>query len=421
MLTRIVVAVTILWGFAITSPVHAGRWEFQAGVGYDFLSQEFFLDSLQQVGIDSVLVNWNFRRDYLDDLKGQLSVRYRSSDFRTLESRWQYEQTDELIRQKANLRWQPRAGAVRFDLRQEFEHRLRYRGDDKPGDQYLSGFTRIRARSPVGDRFGLFGQTDLDFVDFGGPLPISADYQRIQLRAGSTFQTVRLMLELAGFGGGRRAPDSARLEYWSMGCDASAIGSIFTTEHTYLLRVERRDYNRGENEDDYTRLDFSGRTEGSIRGHLFWRVETDLEAVWFASGDQINASYERLQVVPLVGRSWGTFRAGAGPSVDVLFEQADEFGQGEAHREVGGRADLDYVGIGGVLASLQSQLAWRNMVQEGEFQSDFLVQRLSLFGDLPLAGQLRLALFFSAEWEWHEQAEDDMRVYLLSSGLTWRF
>jgi hypothetical protein len=61
----------------IVSPVLAGGdFSFKAGLGYEFISQEFFLDSLAEIGADSLATITSLKTTYLDDIRGQLSLTY---------------------------------------------------------------------------------------------------------------------------------------------------------------------------------------------------------------------------------------------------------------------------------------------------------------------------------------------------------
>ena len=68
---RVAVLVPLLAGSCFNT-IEAGTLDLKAGIGYDFISQEFFLDSISRSGTDSL--DFALKTDYLDDIKGRVQL-----------------------------------------------------------------------------------------------------------------------------------------------------------------------------------------------------------------------------------------------------------------------------------------------------------------------------------------------------------
>ena len=73
------------------------------------------------------------------------------------------------------------------------------------------------------------------------------------------------------------------------------------------------------------------------------------------------------------------------------------------------------------LGTLESVLGYRNLKYVNGLQSNFIYERLNLIADWNIFGGLNFNIIFSAEWEWHENEEENSQIFLLSSGLKYRF
>ena len=91
----IIIAIFLIAGEVKTED--PGNFIARAGLGYDFISQEYYLDTARY-DPDSVLTATLLKKDYLDDKKGLLYMKYSldANSWRSIEAGW--EQTDEIYR-----------------------------------------------------------------------------------------------------------------------------------------------------------------------------------------------------------------------------------------------------------------------------------------------------------------------------------
>ena len=415
--------ILILLAGGIWSSIQAAGLSFRAGVGYEFLSQEFFLDSLSRTGADSLAALTALKTTYLDDVRAQLSVSYVPSDRSRPELHSSLEQTRDFVRLKFLADYRPTLGRLRLDWSGEIDWKEGYGDSAKPDDSYVYGYGRARFMLPLSERLSLSWQVRSDFVSFDSAAPYSFDHYRLGGKAG-------ILRTFAGFSSldmylfclARKVPDSSGLEYLSCGAEMSFLGFYPRGELDLLVRVESKNYNLPGKQDDYIRLEADIRNKVSLGNLFFIRQEVDLEAHSFGQSDFFNNNYQRLELNLVGGVEKHTLSAGLGPHFEVLSEEKNgDMSFGEDYCETGLKTDLDYMNPGLLFCSVESVLAFRNLYQEGDLHSDFLIERLNLLGDWRILGAMSLNILLSAEWEWHEKAEENNRLFLVSAGAYYTF
>ena len=429
-MNRILKALLVL-GALLTVPSpsgHASDLTFQGGFGYDFFSQEYFLsrsswvDSLNAVGPDSALAEWELTKNYLDDFKVQLGLDYVASGASDWRLQLSYEQTGEFIRPRLNGELTASSTRGRYRLGLELEGRSRYRGETDFGDDYFEGRLRNRLTVPLGPVITAKAQVDFELVRFRHAATYSYDYTRISSRLGTGFVFEGgSYADLALFAKRREVPDSSDLAYLNLGVDGSLFAYYPAGELDLFAAVGRKTYDQVEDRDDHWRAELDARNRLRIGQSWFSRQELELEAVRYDGVDPVNRDYTRLGVAVTAGLDMLPLTLALGPEIDLLTEREDAFDIGDDYFESGLRLDLDLLIPGAVLLSGESSTGFRDQRREDDFQSDFVFERVMLIADLQLAGHLGLNVLLSADWEWHEQSADDTRTALFSSSLTYTF
>jgi hypothetical protein len=422
-LTRILIAAVILMcSVVLPSGVQAGNLALKAGVGYDYFSQQYFLDSLQPAGADSVLTRFALTSNFLNDFKGMVGLTYHTANSRLFELRAGYEQTSQLLRAKLQSDWHPKLGASRLDWHTELDWRNRYHGNASSGDSYVLGSTTLRYRVPTGASTHLWAQGQADGVSFHDNVAYSYNYWRVGGKIGIDRQLNDLnVVELDGFAVGRQVPDSTSLGYFSGGLESSLFGTFGRLDLDMMARAEWKTYHQADSQGNYTRLEFDCRNRIRLGGSYFGRCDLTSDITWYEAQDPLNADYQRVTLATLGGKDFGGFSLAVGPEMELLREQAKELAEREDYIEVGGEASLDLLHPGGGIASLESVSGRRNIRYPTSILTSYTFQRLSLFSDWTLFGRLNLNILASAEWEWHSDSANNNRLYLISSSLTWRF
>lgn len=414
------VATTLLvlvGGFA--GGIRASDLSFRAGLGYDFLSQEYFLDTIV-TSSDSVFTDWAMTTNYLDDVKGQLGLTYSPFSDRHLEIRAAYDQTPEFLRIRLSGNLDSRIQKAKLRFNGDIESKNRYEGSSEFGDSYLLGNTRARLSLPLRESLSLGFQLKGDGVRFESSSEYNYDYFRLGGKVGlektfdnCSFSSLSFSMET------RKVPVTSQLNYVKLSGEASIFGFYSSGEMDIIGRLERKRYRKELGLDDYYRYEIDGRNKLHLSSKWFSRQELDFELMRYRPDDPVNFSYMRIGMTILAGFERGAVSFAVGPSIEYLDEQEGDLAIGGDYFEVGVCSSLDILKPGILLCSAESTSGKRDLKTEGNLISDFVFERISLISDFSVVGSLRFSLIFSAEWEWHENDKDNTRIFLLSSNLSY--
>ncbi len=402
--------------------LQASSFDYRAGIGYDFLSQEYFLDSASFAGLDSTLTEWALKTTYLDDIKGQFSLTYFPYVDRRLQFQSSYEQTPEFMRIRLTGDTRSKLGRSKVDFNSELEWRHRYRDTSDFGDSYLSGYFKAKLATPLNGSIAAALQFQGDGVTFQSPSEFNYNFYRLGVKAGLTksyenfsFADARLFVIT------RQVPDSLELNYLNFGIEGSLFGFYAGGEIDLYSRVERKDYNQPSNKDDHYRFELTTRNKVGLGKGWFSRQDIDFELTLYSSIDPVNFDYGRARLTLMYGYGNNGMSLGIGPEFEYLDERQNDLPEGEDYFESGAKVDFDYMKFSRLFCSFESITGVRNLKFENDLQSDFSFERLNIIADVKLLAVLSLNVLFSAEWEWHERREENSQVYLLSSNLSYAF
>ncbi len=402
--------------------VESGEIEVRAGIGYDYLSQRFFLDSAAIEGPDSALVDWQLRTTYLDDLKGILSVSYTPLKSNELKLRAAYDQTADFLRLRAGSDFSREVGKTRVDLYSDVEWRDRNGAGTDFGDSYIYLYGRSKLTTPLTSSLSMKIQLQAEDVDFKSVTSTGFAYSRLTGYLGLSKSFADFSFgDLRLFAGTRNVSDSSQLDYSSIGAEVNFFGSLVVGNLDFALRLEHKDYNRPGNQADHQNLDSYCRNSTGVGSGWVNRQEFEFEAALYPDEDPVNSSYLRTGLAVLTGVDKIGYTVTLGPELELLDEEAPEFGDGEDYFETGIRADFDYLQAASVFGSLELSLGHRNLRFENELQTDFYYHRLTGTADIRVWSVLNLSLLVSTEWEWHDERENNSELFLISSSLTYSF
>ena len=413
----IFLVITILGAAADGRP-----FSFRAGIGYDFISQEYFLDSLIRIGEDSLEADLTLKTNYLDDIKGFIGFTFNPLEDRRLEVRTVYEQTRELVRLRGYTDSRLKLGRHRLSINSEFDWRGRYQDEIEAGDEYLYGLARSRLDLNISQKLTNWWLFRGSFVNFDSTLGFTYDHYRLEGNGGlsrifSDFSIANGYLFLST----RQVPDSSELNYLSFGADGSLLAFYNDGTLDVNARFERKNYNSPDDEDDYTRLEIFGVNEFRISERYWTRQELESEYAHFSDSDLVNSTFLLTEVSLQAGLKYDFWQIWAGPQLEFLTAEGNDFGVGEDYLQLALEVDLSVLRAGSLFASFESITGYRNLRFNDDLQTDFLYQRASLIGDASVIGYLRFNILFSAEWEWHDIESRDNRLYLLSTTLAYSF
>lgn len=415
----------------------ADTFSLRSGVGYEVVSQKFFLDSLLQSGADSLDALTTQNTTYLDDYKAFIIAETNLLDRRRWELRLQPEFTSKYLRLRLYSDNRLKMGKHWLQLNNELDRRGRYRGESDPGDEYTYGAARARLNLAVGEHTTQWWQLRGSFVQFDSAASYNYNHYRLSGDVGVSRSFADFSL-ISGylFAGTRQVADSTDQNYRSGGAAINLFAFYGGGDLDLSTRLERKDYNRPDNEDDYTRWELMATNTVALSPQLSLRQEVDLEFVSFSDSDLINPDYFRGKLRGQIGKTNDRWKAWAGPELEYLTEGTTEYTtSSEDYLELGLKVDVDILSLGRLFAAVENSVGRRSYIEAGGLESDslftdlglvfsltdFYYERLSVLGDWRLSRSLGFNILLSAEWEWHETATDDSRLFLFSSSLTYRF
>lgn len=401
------------------APAYASEIIVNTGLGYDLLSQQYFDDSLIQDSPDSLLQRWSLTTDYLNDLKAFFELTYLPLSSSHLETRARYELSADFVRARLSSSFKTTAGQILLNADGELEGKAHLEDSSEFGDDYWRAYGRMRASTSLANDLSGKLQLSAEQVDFAGPADYSYDFFRLAFKAGLerslggfSFAEVNLFQAI------RNVPDTRGLSYLSYGFEGSVLGFYPGAEIDLLGRIERKDYNNVSG-GDYTLVELNGRGKLQLGHGLISRQALDGEISFYPPEDSVYVTWGRLRLAGLFGWESATFGIIAGPHMEWLDESQELIS--EAYFEYGARVDVDYMNLGGLLVSAESVVGHRKHSSADPLGSDFNFERLSMIGDLQFAETISMTVLFSAEWEWHDLARDDSRLYLLTTSLSYCF
>ncbi len=423
---RTVALALFVFSFATTKgSVETSRWSVKAGLGYEFISQRFFADSLSLSGADSLTLLTSLRTTYLDDIKAQLGVSFyplQGPGSRRGELRAEITQTPNFARLRFGSDFRLGLGANNLDSRTEIDWRQRYHGAVDVGDNYITASSQTRLTLPIDENWSTWIQARGELIQFDSTSTIIFSHYRF----GGKWGVTRSLgyLAQAGinlFALGRRVPDSTALDYLSWGAETDLTALMDHGELALLGRVERKDYHKANRADDYWRLETDGDGRWQFGDRWFVRSELAAELMLFSDSDQFNADYFRCRLAIMSGRRYGDWGLDLGPHIEFLKSTPSDVVAPEDYREMGLRTDIDYLKATGALLSIQTITGYRWLKKETDFQTSFAFERINALADLRIAGGLSCNVILSTEWEWHRQSSDNSTTVLLSTGLNYTF
>lgn len=409
----------------ITYADDSGDFNIRVGLGYDFVSQEYFLSSSRYdtsiTPEPDLLVSSLLRKDYLDDKKGMIFVnvdpgkegRY------ILEAGW--EQTNEVFR---SLGWGHIGlgnSSNRLETDFNFEVKQRYRGTVEAGEelsviQGKAKYTRRLSESWEA-RFRLFGEN----VAFDSTGPLVYDFSRVGTEIGVSLltQDFNNVFLSAGFEK-RSVPDSSELDYLLVRGDLAYLGGFLGGQISADLMIENKNFGSLEDRDDYTLTTLYSNLRVPVGRGYFMKPGISFEYFNFRPGNYLNDDYLLARSGFLLGRNFNGFSITFGPKVELLSTWTD-LQNDDDYLEFLAFQGIDFYHSARAFFLVENQLGRRSYRSEPLYYSDFIFDRASLIGTFKIFAALSLDVLFSAEWEWHEIDSDDSRLYLLSTGLTYTF
>nr|MBN2277670.1 hypothetical protein [candidate division Zixibacteria bacterium] len=419
-------SLTIIILVAGASPANAsGDLGIRTGLGYDFVSQEYFYSSSRY---DTALIpnpdetdNILLRKDYLDDVKGLIYLKYNPNGEGRYVVETGWEQSPETFRARGYGHAALGSTDNRWDADFNFDIRNQYRGTADPGEDLMVFGGKLKYRKSLsqtllthlkayGEKvaFDSVGELVYNYSRFGAEIGLdflSAGYNSLYLMAGVEK---------------RKVPDSAILDYMAYKAQIGYAGVVGEVQILGDLSLESKGYNEPDNLDNYILTTLTADLRIPVGSDLCIRPDIDLEYFNFENDNYLNIDYILGRMGILLDRDLGRFIPALGPKIEIL-SMASDFENDEDYLEYYFQIGLDFYNSRRAFFMLENQLGQHRYGNDPIYYSDFNFNRSSLIGSVKLWQNLNLDFLLSAEWEWHEIDSDDSRLYLISTGLIYTF
>ncbi len=402
---------------------NSGEFNIRVGLGYDFVSQEYFLNSYRYdtLLITDPITTTLLTKDYLDDKKGLIYIKFKPDTEKTDYFEVGWEQTPSIYRAVGRGKFGIQNEYDRLEAELNFELKERYSGTADAGENLSVLDGRLRYRKKLSNyaetNLKIFGEN----VNFDSTGELVYNYSRFGAQAGfSIFTKDFSSFYFSARVEKRNVPDSANIDYTMFRLNLGYFGSMPGGNISSEIALESKDYNYFDDRDDYFLATFYNNYRIDLSYSDFLKAIFDLDYFDYRSAEYLNSDYVLLKGGLLYGRNFDQFSFTLGPKMEALTLQS-EFENDDDYIEFMAFAGLDFLQSAGIFWMFENQIGSRKYQRNPDYYSDFLFDRLSLIGTAKIIGNLSLDLLFSAEWEWHEIDSDDTRLYLLSTSLNYKF
>ena len=411
---------TILSPFATTQ---AGSLDLSAGIGYDYFSQDYHLDSLTTDTLEATLA---LSSTYFDDLKGLIRLGYAPGARRSMLLTGRVEQSANDLRFRGGFESSLKANRLKLVTELDYDLRSDLESPSDSSKSYWTGIARQRVYYSLGEQSRIKLEFKGDLTRFSHPDTYSRDYSRAGGRIGyeggfGFYSSYSIDLFLTH----REVPDSVAWNYENQGVEGALYWLRDKGETDIYGRWENKDYNQPDNLDDFDRLEVSLNNQEQTGNWLTFKQLAALEKVSFAADDPLSFDFTKLTFSALAGYHGldGSILGGVWTEwlQENNLEAADTLIGTQAYRELGLRVEADYMSLKWGYLSLVSTYGRRTLTGEVPIESDFTFSRSDLIADVPIWKGMKGSLLLGTEWEWHTNESEDIRVILFSGGFNYSF
>jgi len=404
----------------------SGGFNLRAGIGYDYISQEYFLESDSiYLNPDSSLKSALLKKDYMDDKKGSLFLGYTSDpkNDKNLNQIYEigWEQTGEMFRilgsGRVGKKWQKSRleGNFRLELKEN------YNGMAEPGEELTVLNSYLDYRHQLSNMTELRSRIYTESVRFDTVEPYIYDYSRYGIELGFSIFTAGLSSISVGSAFEiRDVPDSNQLDYYLLRGNLGYFGTVFGAGLTADFGLEWRNYDRSNGRNSYFLLSLNSDTRMPLGKNFFLIAKQNLEYFKFSQDDFINDDYYLVRLGLKGGHDFGRLSASFGPEIELLSIDSD-YTNDDDYAEIMAVFGADYFGTGGLFFMIENKFGKRNYKNDSDYRSEFLFDRANFIGSAALFGGLNFDILLSLDIEFHDTDSDDSRLYLVSGGLSYHF
>lgn len=406
--------------FANHANADSWDWKADAGLNYDYISHDYYLLTIDTLSISSdSLQELHLYSDRIDERGINLRLKLERTGNTKVSVTNRVFLTNQKIRDLLNVGFE--WGLLRLDTETDLksyspEEQFSLYDDRLENRSRLSlaVFDRNRWRAEISEEFEYSGYRNPSSSVFG--------YRQYETR-------LRLLRDLGDFSQAnftirydrRDAYDSTLLSYNRLIVESGIdrIGSRVSVQGN--LFAERKNYNRGNTEDDYFYIYPYLDLDLSLSDQ--WAFVPQLEAHYYNydTQDLATFSHVRTESKALLEYRYtllSNFKFGVGE--ESFLATSREYADEDFH-SIQAIAGFESLASTAFTISLDSEFGHRNYTSGNDtFYSDNWFLKLDLFSDWRVAQSLRFSIIGSTDFEYHDQKEDDAFLYLLSANMTYQ-
>lgn len=394
-------------------------WSARAGLDYDYISHNYYLLTVDTLGLTAdSLTELKSASDLIDERGGflRLDVEKKGDTRFSLSSRLFL--TNEKLRTlfDLGLDW----GVLRLRSNTEFKS-YSDREDFSLYQSQVRSSSRLGLELPAGDASRIELSQELEYIGYDENEPSVIGYyqseSRLRLRhrlSDLSDLSISVRFDL------RDAYDSTQLDFNRLLTDfeyARISGSGYLQASLYM---ERRNYAyAGEN--DYLYLSPGFFFDRSITETL--SLAPTLEMHYYDYDLQDLATFSHLRWLAEARikyhyRLLSTFSVGLGAEG---FSASDDLYSDQDYRSLKLLAGFETFSATWLTLTLDGEFGHRDYsAGAAEYYSDYDFVRFDLLADVQLTNRLRLSLLGGTDFEYHNEKEDDIFVHLLSATLSYQ-
>jgi len=394
-----------------------------AGFGYDMIEQGYYLSDSDTLLIDEdSLLTLKRESEEISTmrLKSLVDWTVRPSDDREYRVSNLAIATEEDIRN--NLQLGLTTGAFRLDNEFEFRAILNREETDRVG--YFTNQTTTRFEPEIASGWKLKTREAFEILRFDGDGAYSYDYNynRFQLGIEKRFGWFN-SFELYYRNDLRDVTDSTRLGYirhrgvFEVNWSPSYVLDI-ELENQLTRNESLKESDVDDGWENYFEADVTLRPNMSLSIRfsetLEYAVYDTQEVVSFNSVYSLSEIKLSRYVSPM-------FEIFVEPSYKVFWSEYVEFEE-QDYNQYAVEVGLDYASGTRLWFTAYHKIGKRDYTfADGEFYTDYILNRLTVLGNVELMKGLRFDLLLSVDWEDHDSEIDDNDLILVSAGLDYRF
>lgn len=419
--TKRLLLVTVIVLFS--THVYAGSWEWagKAGLNYDFISQDYYLRDIDTLGISNdSLAELRGYSDRLDEKGVNLRLELqRKGPAKVLLSNNTF-LSDEKIRNQVRFRieW----GAWKFTSDAEFKS---YAGSDDFNiyDSRLQNSSRLGFAFFKNEDWEAEVSQEFEYTGYNDRSESVYGYRQHESRLRLTRNIADFSaLELALRYDQRNSYDSSLLDF-SKGIAEIGLDYIGASQSIQSrIYLERKKYSWEGSDDNYYYIGPYLDASFSIAEQL--ELSPQLEAQYYDFDVQSLATFSHWRMLTQLELDY-RYNLLSSFSIGIArerFQSADSTYNEQDYQATKLLAGYENLSSRSFSLSLESQLGWRNYSNnESDFYTDHWFVNLDLLADVNLTDGIRFSIIGGSSFEYHDDKEDDVFLYLLSGNLSYQF